>query len=74
MSAHFGSRVTKTLGKFCQWWRKQCHTADIESLAMSGLPVGVAGRKGGVAIRSRGEGQGAVLVQPQLGSMIIFLV
>jgi len=42
------AEVTNNLVKFCQWWRKQCHTADIESLTISGLPTGVAGQKGGV--------------------------
>ena len=45
---------THNLSKFCcEWWKKHCHIADMESLTMSGLPKGVAGQKGGVAKCSR---------------------
>ena len=47
------AEVSNSLNKFCQWWKKHCHTPDLESLAMSGLPKGVAGQKGGIAKRSR---------------------
>lgn len=47
------AKVTNNLNKFCQWWRMQRHTADIESLAMSGLPTGIAGQKSGIAKWSR---------------------
>ena len=47
------AKVTNNLNKFCQWWKKHCHTPDMESLAMSGLPKGVAGQKGDVAKCSR---------------------
>ena len=41
------------LVKFCEWWKKQSNSPDIESLAMLGLPKGVAGQKGSVPKRSR---------------------
>ena len=47
------AEVTNYLMEFCNWWKKQSCPPDIESLAMSGLPKGVAGQKGAVAKRSR---------------------
>ena len=47
------AEATHNLQKFCQWWKKQSRSPDIDSLAMSGLPKGVAGQKGGIAKRSR---------------------
>ena len=47
------AEATQNLQKFCQWWKKQSHSPDLDSLAMSGLPKGVAGQKGGIARCSR---------------------
>ena len=47
------AETTGKLNKFCEWWKKQSHSPNIESLAMSGLPKGVAGQKGSVPKRSR---------------------
>ncbi|MBC6401887.1 MAG: hypothetical protein GDA37_12950 [Ekhidna sp.] len=47
------AEATDKLTSFCAWWKKQSNSPDIDSLAMSGLPKGVAGQKGSVAKRSR---------------------
>ena len=47
------TEVTNNLNKFCQWWRKQCHTADTESSAMSGLSTAVAGHAAPTRIHDR---------------------
>ena len=47
------AEATNNLQKFCQWWKRQSPSPDLDSLAMSGLPKGVAGQKGGIAKHSR---------------------
>jgi hypothetical protein len=44
---------TQTLSQFCEWWTCKVSGPDLDSLALSGLPKGVAGNKGGVAKRSQ---------------------
>ncbi len=41
------------LSVFCNWWKCQKSGPNLDALALSGLPKGVAGNKGGVSIRSR---------------------
>ena len=41
------------LSSFCTWWKSQHKGPNVDSLAMSGLPKGVAGQKGGVAKHGR---------------------
>ena len=36
------------LSKFCNWWKCQKSGPNLDALALSGLPKGVAGNKGGV--------------------------
>jgi len=58
--------ATCNLIKFCEWWKKQSNSPDIESLAMSGLPKGMAGQKCSVPKHSRrmgGGDQGAAQLQ-----------
>ena len=40
-------------GSLCQWWKSLHDSPNLDSLAMSGLPKGVAGQKGGVTKRGR---------------------
>ena len=47
------AEATHYLQKFCQWWKKQSRSPDIDSLVMSGLPKGVEGQKGETAKCSR---------------------
>ena len=45
---------------FCNWWKSQKTGANVDALAMAGLPKG-AGQKGGVPKRGRRSRQGAML-------------
>ena len=47
------AETTGKLTKLCEWWKRQSHSPDIESLAMLGLPKGVAGQKGSIPKHSR---------------------
>ena len=42
------------LSSFCRWWKSQHNNGpNLDSLAMSGLPKGVAGQMGGISKRGR---------------------
>ena len=50
---------TGNLASFCDWWKCQKSGPDLDSLALSGLPKGVAGNKGGVAVKRSRRGRQA---------------
>ena len=62
------AEATHNLQKFCQWWKKQSCSPDIDSLAISGLPKGVAGQQDALEEGNRG------VLQPQPERMITHTV
>lgn len=57
------SQDSGNLGVFCNWWKSQKSGPNLDALALSGLPKGVAGNKGGVPKRSR-RGRKSLTHQP----------
>ena len=57
------SQDSGNLGVFCNWWKSQKSGPNLDALALSGLPKGVAGNKGGVPKCSR-RGRKSLTHQP----------